>query len=69
MTQSDKARSRKGHPSDRGREIEARCAVKGLFFLIFVSMRMVMFIPVVVFSFLLRIDGFLSSVFFVWSSN
>ena len=32
MAQSDKARSRKGHPSDRGREFEARCAVKGLLF-------------------------------------
>ena len=39
---------------------------KRFFFLIFVSICMV---PVVVFSFFLRIDGFLSSVFFVWSSN
>ena len=44
---------------------------KGFFFLIFVSICMVMFILLVVFSFFfLRIDGFLSSVFFlVWSSN
>ena len=64
MAQSHKARSREGHPSDRGREFETRLPSKGFFFLIFVSICMVMFIPVVVFSFFLRIDGFFSSVFF-----
>ena len=32
MAHSDKARCRKARPSDRGRELEAWCAVQGLLF-------------------------------------
>ena len=42
---------------------------KGFFFLIFVSTCMVMFIPLVVFSFFCELMAFSLQFFFVWSSN
>ena len=66
VAHSDKARCCKACPSDRGRKLEARCAVQGLFFLIFSSICMVIFISPLFFPSFCKLMGFSFHFFLVF---
>ena len=65
VAHSDKLRCRKVRPLDRGRELEARCAVQGVFCNLLIDLYGYVYFSSC-FSFLLQIDGFLFSFFFVF---
>ena len=68
VAHSDKGQCRKARPSDRGRELDSRCAVQELFFLIFLSICMVIFISPVVFPSCCKLLGFFFHCFISFSN-